>query len=342
MSASILLLLAALVAVFLAAQAFTNAIEHLGERLGVSEGVTGSVFAAIATAMPETIVPIVAIVAGGRDVALNHAVGVGAILGAPFMLSTLSIGLMAWFAGRRRGWRTAFTPEVGGMRRDMHVFGIAFLLVAGTAVMPAAWHPAQALVAAALFILYFFYLLQTIRRSQSLVDDGHATEAGEALYLGRLFGDARWLTIVQLVAALLLLVWGAKLFVAGVEQVSGMVGVPALLVSLLVVPVATELPEKVNSILWIRRSKDTLAFGNITGAMVFQSTVIPGLAMLLIPWHIDDLYALAAMLMTMLGVAWLYWLHGSRRLRPAYVMVNMMLYGIFVLFAIVHSAAGPG
>jgi cation:H+ antiporter len=335
-SASILLLLAALVVVFLAAQAFTNAIEHLGERLGVSEGVTGSVFAAIATAMPETIVPIVAIVAGGHDVALNHAVGVGAILGAPFMLSTLSIGLMAWFAGRRRGWGTAFTPEAGGMRRDMHVFGIAFLLVTGTAVMPAAWHPAQALVAVALFILYFFYLLQTIRSSQTLVADGHATEAGEALYLGRLFGDAHWVTVAQLVAALLLLVWGAKLFVAGVEQVSVMVGMPALLVSLLVVPVATELPEKVNSILWIRRSKDTLAFGNITGAMVFQSTVIPGLAMLLIPWHIHDVYALAAIAMTLLGVAWLYGLHATGRLQPRHVLVNMVLYGGFVLFAVVY------
>jgi cation:H+ antiporter len=331
-----LLLLAALVVVFLAAQAFTNAIEHLGERLGVSEGVTGSVFAAIATAMPETIVPIVAIVAGGHDAALNRAVGVGAILGAPFMLSTLSIGLMAWFAGRRRGWRTPFTPERGGMRRDMHVFGIAFLLVTGTAVMPAAWHPAQALVAVALFILYFFYLLQTIRSSQALVDDGHATEAGEALYLGRLLGDAHWVTVAQLVASLLLLVWGAKLFVAGVEQASAMMGIPALLMSLLVVPVATELPEKVNSILWIRRTKDTLAFGNITGAMVFQSTVIPGLAMLLIPWHIHDIHALAAIVMTMFGVAWLYGLHAAGRLQPRHVLVNMVLYGVFVLFAVVY------
>lgn len=336
MSTSILLLLAALVVVFLAAQAFTNAIEHLGERLGVSEGVTGSVFAATATAMPETIVPVVAIVAGGHDAALNHAVGVGAILGAPFMLSTLSIGLMAWFAGRRRGWRAAFAPERGGMRRDMHTFALAFLLVVAAAVLPPSWHPAQALIAALLFVIYFLYLLQTIRSSQALVEDGHATEAGEALYLGRLFGDAGWVSVTQLVAALLLLVWGAKLFVAGVEQASTLMGVPALLVSLLVVPVATELPEKVNSILWIRRGKDTLAFGNITGAMVFQGTVIPGLAMLLIPWHIHDVHALAAIAMTLLGVAWLYGLHAAGRLQPRHVLVNMALYGAFVLFAVVH------
>ncbi|HXH64871.1 MAG TPA: sodium:calcium antiporter [Mariprofundaceae bacterium] len=336
MFAAILLLLAALVIVFLAAQAFTNAIEHLGERLGVSEGVTGSVFAAIATAMPETIIPIVAIVAGGSNVALNHAVGVGAILGAPFMLSTLSIGLMAWFAGRRRGWREAFTPESGGMRRDMHVFALAFLLVVGAALMPSAWQPVQAAIAALLFIIYFFYLMDTIRSSQGLVADGHATEADDALYLARLFGDAHWVAVMQLAAALALLVWGAKLFVAGVEQVSTLAGVPALLVSLLVVPIATELPEKVNSILWIRRARDTLAFGNITGAMVFQGTVIPGLAMLLIPWHIDDVYALAAILMTVLGVGWLYWLHGTGRLQPRHVMLNMALYGAFVLFAVIH------
>ena len=34
------------------------------------------------------------------------------------------------------------------------------------------------------------------------------------------------------------------------------------------VDIATELPENVNSVLWIRRRKDTLAMGNITGAMV--------------------------------------------------------------------------
>jgi len=55
---SLYLLLIALVIVFLAAEVFTNALEYLGERMGVSEGVTGSIFAAVGTAMPETIIPI--------------------------------------------------------------------------------------------------------------------------------------------------------------------------------------------------------------------------------------------------------------------------------------------
>jgi|GEM_PF-3660809 len=72
-------------------------------------------------------------------------------------------------------------------------------------------------------------------------------------------------------------------FISGMEGVSHLMGVSALLLSLLIIPIATELPEKVNSILWVRRDKDTLAFGNITGAMVFQGTLLPAIGIMLPP-----------------------------------------------------------
>jgi hypothetical protein len=43
-------------------------------------------------------------------------------------------------------------------------------------------------------------------------------------------------------------------------------------VSLLIAPVASGLAQKFNAVLGIRRRTDTLALGNITGAMVLQST----------------------------------------------------------------------
>ena len=46
-----------------------------------------------------------------------------------------------------------------------------------------------------------------------------------------------------------------------------------LVLSLVLAPLATELPEKANSFFWVREGKDTLALGNITGAMVFQSLI---------------------------------------------------------------------
>ena len=134
-------------------------------------------------------------------------------------------------------------------------------------------------------MIYFVYVLMTLKASAGLVADGHATEAGKPMLLARVGLPRNLATIlVQLAIGLALLVAGAKGFINGVEQAAPILGISALLLSLMIVPIATELPEKVNSILWIRRHKDTLAFGNITGAMVFQGTLLPAIGISLTPW----------------------------------------------------------
>ncbi|HET9462800.1 MAG TPA: sodium:calcium antiporter, partial [Thiobacillus sp.] len=91
-----------LLLILVAAEIFVNALEHLGEKLNISEGVTGSLFAAVGTAMPETLVPLLAIFAGTGNAAINQEIGVGAILGAPLMLSTLTLFLMSVAVVKRR------------------------------------------------------------------------------------------------------------------------------------------------------------------------------------------------------------------------------------------------
>ena len=80
------ILLIGLILILVGAETFTNALEHLGERLRISEGVTGSLFAAVGTALPEAMVPIVAVLASSASLETRHEVGVWAILGAPLML----------------------------------------------------------------------------------------------------------------------------------------------------------------------------------------------------------------------------------------------------------------
>src|SRR6187551_1164461 len=88
----ILELAIALAVILIAAELFTNGIEWFGHKLNLAEGAVGSVLAAVGTALPETMIPLVAIIAssGATDGAAHH-IGVGAILGAPFMLSTLAM-----------------------------------------------------------------------------------------------------------------------------------------------------------------------------------------------------------------------------------------------------------
>jgi cation:H+ antiporter len=324
---SIGLLIITLFVILFGAEAFTNALEHLGERLKISEGVTGSVFAAVGTAMPETIVPVVAVLAGNSESAhIGEEVGVGAILGAPMMLSTLTLFLMAGFAAVKRGWAGEFRPERSGLQRDLTWFLAAFGLSAVAIFVPHHVMLVRGLFAFALVLMYFLYLMLTIRASARLVVDGHGTEADRPLYLTRIgLPENLAVVILQLAIGLTLIVLGARGFVLGVEGLSAMLGVSALVLSLLIVPVATELPEKINSILWIRRHRDTLAFGNVTGAMVFQGSLLPALGIMLTPWEPRP-EVLLGIGLTLFASSYLYLMLRRGHLRPWHLALNGLCY----------------
>ena len=133
--------------------------------------------------------------------------------------------------------------------------------------------------------------------------------------------------------ALGLIIAGAKLFVLGVEQVAALTGLSALVLSLIVIPVATEMPEKFNSILWVRRDKDTLAFGNLTGAMVFQGTLLPAFGLQLSAWT-PGYQVLWAMGLSFAAALWTLFLALRRKLTPLALMVNGSLYVLFFLVII--------
>ena len=323
-----------LVLILVAAEVFVNALEHLGERLGISEGVTGSIFAAVGTAMPETIVPLLAIFAGTQNQRLNEEIGVGAILGAPLMLSTLSLFLMTLSVWKRRGSRGHLTPEKTGLTRDLNFFLVAFALSAVALFVPHETAGIRAMLAFTMVLIYFFYVMLTLKASAALVKDGHATEAEEPMWLSKIGIPTSWFTILlQLGAGLALLVLGAKGFIHGIEQAAPLLGISALVLSLMIVPVATELPEKVNSILWIRRHKDTLAFGNITGAMVFQGTLLPAIGILLTPWA-PQKEVLAGVIITLVAAAWLRLMIARGQLRVWHLAVNGGLYVTYLGIAL--------
>ncbi|HEX8978291.1 MAG TPA: sodium:calcium antiporter [Parasulfuritortus sp.] len=323
-----------LVLILIASEVFVNALEHLGERLKISEGVTGSVFAAVGTAMPETVVPLLAIFGGTQNQQVNEEIGVGAILGAPLMLSTLSLFLMAASVWKRRGSQGHLSPERSGLTRDLNFFLGAFALACVALFVPHDTAGIRATLAFVMVSTYFFYLMLTLRASEKLVKDGHATEAEEPMWLSKLGLPENFLTIfLQLGVALAMLVGGAKGFIHGVEQAAPLLGITPLLLSLLIVPVATELPEKVNSILWIRRHKDTLAFGNITGAMVFQGTLLPAIGILLTPW-VPQKEVLSGVVITLLAASWLRFMLARGQLRIWHLAVNGGLYATYLAIAL--------
>jgi cation:H+ antiporter len=282
----ILLLVISFVVILTGAELFTNGIEWFGHKLGLGEGAIGSVLAAVGTALPETMIPFIAIVVGGG--VAGGEIGVGAILGAPFMLGTLAMfvtGSAVWLMRRRRKTGETLAVDTGVIGHDMAYFVLAYAIAIAAAFLPVEMEWPRRLVAVVLIGVYAYYVWGHLQA------DAAEHHGLEPLRFHRLDRRApqhpeppRLLIVtIQVVFALGCIIGGAYGFVHGVESLSSALGLNATLMALVIAPVATELPEKLNSVIWVRRGKDTLAMGNITGAMVFQSAIPVSIALVFAP-----------------------------------------------------------
>ncbi|MDI6710544.1 MAG: sodium:calcium antiporter [Thermoanaerobacterales bacterium] len=324
-----LMLPAALAVILLGARFFTNGVEWLGLRLGLARGAVGSVLAAIGTALPETMIPVVAIVLGrGEDAA--QEVGVGAILGAPFMLSTMGFilaGLSAVILFRRgRGGR--LTPQPALTRRDLGFFLGTYLLAIGSAFLPGG---TRTYVVYALLGAYVMFLARALTQGEPVGEGGNGEGPGPLLVAPRLAVPPLWLILGQVIAAFLIVMGGAKVFVNSVADMASGFGVAPLVFSMLVAPVATELPELCNSVIWIRERKDTLALGNITGAMVFQGSIVPCVGIAFTNWELTPA-AMASAGLAVISAFLAYWFIGRRGYLNGWLLIGTgaLFYGLFV------------
>jgi cation:H+ antiporter len=328
------LLLALSFAVILAgALLFTNAVEWMGHRLKLGEGAVGSLLAAVGTAMPETLIAIVALIgaAEGAD-----QVAIGAIVGAPFLLATLAMGLVGFFAHLYRSRRRqgiALDAHHETLERDL----LFFLLFFGAA-LALAWGPPAELripVGIATILAYPLYIRRTLRSGGDVQD--HATL--DPLIFERRPERRRdpslLLCAIQLLVGLGAMVGGAHLFVEELLNVAEGLGVEPVVLALILAPLATELPEKVNSFFWVREGKDSLALGNITGAMVFQSTIPVGIGLIFTDWNLSGNAAVSVGLGLAGGLLAYEILHRRGRFEWPATIAWFALYATFIAVVVV-------
>ncbi|HJT63784.1 MAG TPA: sodium:calcium antiporter [Candidatus Limnocylindria bacterium] len=357
----------ALAVILIGAELFTNGIEWFGHRLNLGEGAVGSVLAAVATALPETLIPVIAIigplVTGREPTAGSEEIGVGAILGAPFTLATLAMFItgLAVLGYARRGRRTTeMSVDVGVMTQDVIFFLVAYAIAIGAAFLPEAWRWADYVVVVALTLIYVIYVRAHFRQGGKSEDAPELAllHAIRLPWLGGSIGvhapDDRtpvahhgqprlWVIVAQTLVALAMIILGARMFITALDEISIAIGFDPRLFALIVAPIATELPEKFNSVLWVRTRKDTLAMGNITGAMVFQACFPTAIGILFTSWAFTAENALsfasagAAILATLLILGPMM---RSHRLPGAALLIGGPIYVIYVLAVVFLPASG--
>ena len=329
----VVLLFASFAVILSGALLFTNAVEWAGHRLEMGEGATGSLLAAVGTAMPETLIPIVAIVSGTAG---SEDVAIGAIIGAPFLLATIAmalVGMSAFLFRARRDQGTRLSVHVETLDRDLMFFLIFFALGLGLGLgLPTAVQ----IPAAVFFVLaYGAYVRRTLRGGGE-IQEAHTIGP---LFISRAGPDmdadpSTRLIVLQFAVGLGAIVGGAHLFVEELIHVADTIGVEPLVLSLVLAPLATELPEKANSFFWVRQGKDSLALGNITGAMVFQSTLPIAFGLAFTNWDLNH-FAIVSAALGLAGGVIAYW---ALRLRGRFEPLPIAVWGGLFLAFLVYVA----
>ena len=320
----VVLLLTSFAVILCGALLFTNAVEWLGHRLGLGEGAVGSLLAAVGTAMPETLIAIVALLDATEG---SEQVAIGAIVGAPFLLATLAMGLVGLFAYLYRDRREQGI-ELRAHRPTLERDLIFFLGFFALALAPAAL---RIPVGVAMLLAYPLYIRRTLRGAGAVQAEGTLQPLLFERRPEHSRDPALGLCVIQLLVGLGAMVGGAHLFVEHLLGIAASLGVEAVVLALILAPLATELPEKVNSFFWVREGKDALALGNITGAMVFQSTIPFGIGLIFTDWALSGNATLSIVLGLAGGFLAYEALHRRGRFQLGAVIAWFVLYTSYIV-----------
>jgi cation:H+ antiporter len=338
-------LLGCAVVIYLACEWFVNAVEWLGVRLKFGPIAVGTILAAAGTALPESVVTLVAVLFGSKD--HGNDIGIGAAMGGPLVVGTIAYGVTgAMILWRYRTKRARALATVGGgpapsdedgdgasgldtvdtgrLARDQTWFLAIFVVKVALGLVAFAWKPWLGLLFFAAYALYFWNETRS-------GDEGHSGDDLEPLKIQpRRASPSAAAVWAQTLVALGVVFVASQVFVQQLEWAGPALGLPSVVVALLLSPIATELPEVMNAIIWVRQGKTQLAVANISGAMMIQATVPSGLGLLFTPWHFTAAPLLAG-LVTIASVVYLRWVMRTGRITGGRLLVAA---GFYVVFAV--------
>lgn len=319
MLVELILFFASALAIYAACEYFVNAVEWCGRGLRMGALAVGSVLAAFGTALPESIVTFMAVVGGRTD--SERQLGVGAALGGPLVLSTIAYAVVGVALLLARGRTAAIpVPAGSGVRRDQLLFLAIFsanLALGLTDFAGKRW------LALGFVALYLVYVTRRMRGRGPMVEAGEL----EPLRLHPSDPSLRW-AATQALLALVVITVASKIFVAQLGAIGVALHLPPQLVALLLSPVATELPETMNAVIWVRQGKLRLALANISGSMMIQTTIPSALGIFFTRWRFDRPLQASA-LVTLAAIGFLALCFAGRSVRGWALVAVSGLYLVF-------------
>jgi len=176
------------------------------------------------------------------------------------------------------------------------------------------------------FAAYGVYFWREIRGGTSGDHDEH--DLAPLKLQPRAVRPATTVVLVQTLGALAVIFVSSQIFVHQLDAIGPMLGLSSAVTALLLSPIATELPETMNAIIWVRQGKTQLALANISGAMMIQATVPSGLGLLFTDWRLDHALLWSGAI-TVAAITYLLVTMRANKLTPTRLAMAALLYLIF-------------
>lgn len=255
-------LIAGLLLLIWGADRFVHGAAATARNLGVAPLLIGLTVVAFATSAPEVLVAIVAASRGQTDLAVGNALGsnianIGLVLGAVAIIRPIEM-----------------TSAI--LRREMPAL-LAVSLLTVSLFLDSYLSRIDGLVLLSGLLIVMVWLVRLgIRSSES---DPMTADYDAEIPRDMTMSAA----IAWLVVGLVVLLFGAEFMVDGAIAIARALGVTELVIGILVVAVATSLPELAVSLVSAMKGEYGLALGNIVGSNTFNSLAVIGIAAIIHP-----------------------------------------------------------
>ncbi|HMA52575.1 MAG TPA: hypothetical protein VKP60_22595 [Magnetospirillaceae bacterium] len=306
MTVAVLLLIASAAAIYVCCESFTNGVEWLGFRLKLGQTATGTILAALGTALPEGVVTLVA--TAFAESPAQQSIGIGAAMGGPMVLATVAYALTGFVLLSLKRVPLLLPDDQRRLSGNQVAFLGIFIVKLGLGIVAFTAKPWFGWAFLAAYLLY-------LRAEMRHPPEAHEGEMAPLKIRPRAAQPALGWILLQCLGTAGIIFIASHFFVVELDKVTPALGLSPQLVAMFVAPVATELPELLNALIWVRQGKDRLALANISGSMMIQATIPTSFGLFFTPWILDRSLVMAG-IATAAAIVYLIVLFRRRRVQP--------------------------
>lgn len=316
-------LIAGILVTFTASFLLTNLVEHIQSKTSLGRSFVGSIVAPLFTSFPELVVFLTSILAVQGE--KGHEIGIGTLFGQPFMTATISYGLVgiAVALGFITHNRKYTTMNVDKNLAIPYVFiSTLFPLLLLPGIINSI---SLQYTLGCIFLASYFLFVFTMYKKRT-----HLEESTYSSLIFRKALPSEVALLVQIIAIIVGLYVGSTYMVNSLVSLSASLGINALGLSILIVPVATSIPETLSSMIWAFRGEDSLSISSLVGEKVLYSTFYPAIGLFSIQWINNQYSDMSIIFTTIVSIIFLVYVRMQKL--PIYILYSGIIF--FSIFAI--------